>query len=158
MQPSTSPSIRLIEEKHTPLSLVKGPTTPHLLRLTLGQLVDQQAEKFGSKDAVVVPWTGARLSFVDVKHRTRTLAKGLLHLGIRKGDRIAILSGDDERFVELFFACGRIGAIFVILNKTYTAIECERAIRHTGKEGSTVPQAPILARLEALSTDSLWAW
>ena len=112
---------------------MRGSTTPRLLHLTLGQLVDSQAEKFGSKAAVVVSWTGAHLSFVDLKRRTQALAKGLLHLGIRKGDRVAILSGDDERFIELFFACGRIGALLVILNKTYKAIECERAIRHTGK-------------------------
>lgn len=118
---------------HGGLSLVRGPHTPELFQLTFGQLVDRQAARHGSKDAVIVGWTNARLSFQDVSVRTKELARGLLAMGVGKGDRIAILSGDDERIIELFFAAGRIGAVLVILNKTYTVNECMRALEHTGE-------------------------
>ncbi|KAJ4521690.1 hypothetical protein HRR90_008396 [Exophiala dermatitidis] len=114
------------------LSVVEGPTHPPLTKITFGQLVDKQAEKYGSKDAIVVPWTGARLSYANLRERTQAVARGLLALGVKRKDHVAILCGDDERFIELFFACGKIGAVLVILNKTYTAFECERAIQHTG--------------------------
>ncbi|KAE8147219.1 acetyl-CoA synthetase-like protein [Aspergillus avenaceus] len=113
------------------LSLVHGPLESPLCYLTLGQLVDQQSDRYGSKEALIVPWSGARLSFYDLSQRTQELARGLLAIGVRKGDRIAIFSSDDERFAELFLAVARIGAILVILNKTYTILECDRAIRHT---------------------------
>ncbi|KAJ4215042.1 hypothetical protein NW759_010071 [Fusarium solani] len=116
---------------HRGLSLVRGSSTPELFQLTFGQLVDQQAARYGPKDAVLVGWTNARLSFQDLSLRTKELARGLLAMGVGKGDRIAILSGDDERVVELFFAAGRIGAVLVILNKTYTVNECMRALEHT---------------------------
>lgn len=120
------------QRPHAGLSLVRGPHTPELFQLTFGQLVDQQAARYGSKDAVLVGWTNARLSFQDVSLRTKELARGLLAMGVGKGDRIAILSGDDERVIELFFAAGRIGAVLVVLNKTYTVKECMRALEHTG--------------------------
>lgn len=113
------------------LSLVHGPTEPALLKLTLGQLIDHQASKYGSKDAIVVPWTRARLSYSTLKERTESVARGLLALGVRGNDRVGVLCGDDERFIELFFACGRMGAVLVILNKTYTLFEYEAAVQHT---------------------------
>ena len=121
------------QRPHGGLSLVRGSQTPELFQLTFGQLVDQQAARYGSKDAVLVGWTNARLSFNDLSIRTKELARGLLAMGIGKGDRIAILSGDDERVIELFFAAGRIGAVLVVLNKTYTVNECMRALEHTGE-------------------------
>lgn len=117
------------------LSLVKGPTQPPLRRLTFGQLLDKQAKQHGGKAAIVVPWTGARLSYEDLRQRAQAVARGLVALGVSRGAHVGILCGDDERFIELFFACGRIGAVLVILNKTYTAFECERALRLTGTEG-----------------------
>ncbi|KAH7123204.1 hypothetical protein EDB81DRAFT_890895 [Dactylonectria macrodidyma] len=121
------------------LSLVSGSREPKLMRLTLGQLLERQAETYGSKDALLVGWTKARLSFQELSSRTKVLARALLVNGVRKGDQIAILSGDDERFIKLFFAVGRIGAILVILNKTYTLSECVRALEHTGLKLQTTP-------------------
>ncbi|PGH09908.1 hypothetical protein AJ80_07618 [Polytolypa hystricis UAMH7299] len=113
------------------LSIVQGATRPELSRLTLGQLIDKQAERYGSKDAIIIGWSETRLSYRDLAERTKQLARALMALGIRKGDRVAILSGDDVRFVELFFAAARVGACLVIINKTYTVPECERALKHT---------------------------
>lgn len=121
----------------TALSLVEGPTHPPLVRITFGQLIDEQANSYGSNDAVIVPWTNSRLNYATLKERTQAVARSLLALGVRRKDHVAILCGDDERFIELFFGCGRIGAVLVILNKTYTPFECERAIRHTGIFGSS---------------------
>jgi long-chain acyl-CoA synthetase len=114
------------------LSLVRGVSRPSLTRLNFAQLLKKQAKAHGDKLAILVSWTGARLTFADLDRRTKVLARGLLALGVRAGDRIAILSGDDERYVELFFATGRIGAILVALNKIYTPQEVMRALKYTG--------------------------
>ena len=114
-----------------PLSFVRGATTPELSRLTFAQLVDQQADRYGMKEAILMGWSKAQITFQDLRDRTKELARGLLAMGIGKGDRVAVFSGDDERVIELFFAVGRIGAILVIFNKTYTLAECLRALEHT---------------------------
>lgn len=126
-----SSTIETQPSKQAALSLVRGSSTPELSRLTFGQFIDQQADRYESKEAVFVGWTKARLTFREMSIRSKELARGLLALGVGKGDRVAIFSGDDERFIELFFAVGRIGAILVLLNKTYTLSECVRALEHT---------------------------
>ena len=113
-------------------SIIQGPKEPELWPLTLGQLVHIQADRYGSKDAIIVPWTKARLSYLDLSRRGEIVARGLLAMGVRKGSHVAVFSSDDERFIELFFAVGRIGAILVVLNKTYTVAECDRALQHSG--------------------------
>lgn len=119
------------------LSIVKGKDSPPLYNLTLSQLIDQQAAKYGSKDAVIIGWSNARLSYQDLSQRTTRLARSLLALGVKKNDRVAILSGDDERFIELFFATARVGACLTIINKTYTTAEALRALEHIGSSHST---------------------
>jgi mevalonyl-CoA ligase len=103
------------------LSLLHGRTEQPLLSASLGSLLEQQTIKFGTRDAVVSPETGARLTYHDLNERTKLVAKGLVAHGIRAGDHIGIFSGNCERYMELFLAAGRIGAIAVVLNNTYTA-------------------------------------
>ncbi|KAJ3545117.1 hypothetical protein NM208_g2673 [Fusarium decemcellulare] len=139
------------------LSLVRGATTPELLHLTFGQLLEQQAAKYGTKDAVLMGWTGARLSFDELNRRTKIVARGLLAMGVQKGDRVAVFSGDDERFIDLFFAAGRIGVVLVILNKTYTVSEVLRALKHTEPSvlfiADIVNRKPVNPILERLATE-----
>jgi mevalonyl-CoA ligase len=116
----------------TRMSLVTGSKDSPLMTMTLGQLCQLQAKRHPNKAAVIVAWTGARLSYADIDEYSIRLAKGLVKLGARRGSRIAIFSGDDEKFIILFFAAARIAACLVIFNKTWTAEECERAVRHIG--------------------------
>lgn len=142
----------VLDQSPTPKpSLVQGLNKPELFSLTLGQLADKQAELHGSKDAVIVGWSNARLSYQELNERSKRVARGLLAMGVAKGDRIAILSGDDERFVELFFAAGRIGAVLVIVNKTYTIPECERALKHTGMFASRAEQEVSSSKADSKS-------
>jgi acyl-CoA synthetase (AMP-forming)/AMP-acid ligase II len=115
-----------------PPSLAHGPKDPALLNLSMGQLLEEQASKFPDRDAIVIPWTGARFSFRQLNDRSKLVARGLIALGVGSQDRIGIFSGNCERYVELFFATCRIGAIFVVLNPAYNPVECENALRHSG--------------------------
>lgn len=103
-----------------------------MIDTTLGALCEIQAGRYPDKEAVVVAWSGTRLTFRDVNESSKQVARGLVKLGARRGSRIAVFSGDDERFILLFFAAIRIGACLVIFNKTYTMEECVRAVKHTG--------------------------
>ncbi|KAL6712234.1 hypothetical protein ACN47E_000111 [Coniothyrium glycines] len=113
------------------LSIVSGPLDPPLLQLTLSQLLQQQAEAFPSNEAIIIPWTGTRWSYQALWVESGRLARALLKYGVRPRDRIGIMSGNCERYIALFFACARVGAICVTLNNTYTATEMEYALKHT---------------------------
>ena len=114
-------------------SIVPGPSNPPLVTLTLGGLLDLQAQRYGAREALVVKWTGARWTYEELSDQSIRLAKMLLDVGIRPGDRIGIMAGNCEQYVSVVFAAARVGAILTVLNNTYTADEATRAMRHTGK-------------------------
>jgi acyl-CoA synthetase (AMP-forming)/AMP-acid ligase II len=115
------------------LSIVSGPLDPPLLQLTLSQLLQQQAETFPNNEAIVIPWTGTRWTYQTLWEESNRLARALLKYGVRPRDRIGIMSGNCEKYIALFFACARVGAICVTLNNTYTATEMQYALKHTSK-------------------------
>ena len=50
--------------------------------------------------------------------------------GVGVGDRVAVLAGNDPRFIVVLLACARIGAVFVPLNTRLTAAEIAFQIGH----------------------------
>jgi non-ribosomal peptide synthetase component E (peptide arylation enzyme) len=115
------------------LSIVQGCSEPALVDLSLGELLDEQCEIRGNKECLVVPWTGARWTYSDLQERSKNLAKAMLALGVRGGDRVGILASNCEEYVAVFFAAGYIGCVLVVLNSTYTAVEAQYALHHSGK-------------------------
>ncbi|KAJ5625290.1 AMP-dependent synthetase/ligase [Penicillium lagena] len=113
------------------LSIVEGPTQPELLDITLGELLTLQALRYGDYECLVFPWTGARWTYRDLKDEADRLARGLLAMGIQKGDRIGIMAGNCEQYISVFFAAARVGAILVVLNNTYTPSELYYALNHS---------------------------
>ncbi len=49
-------------------------------------------------------------------YRTDCLARGLAQLGIERGDRVAVLMLNCHRYLELYYACARMGVVIVPLN------------------------------------------
>ncbi|KAF2110737.1 hypothetical protein BDV96DRAFT_199096 [Lophiotrema nucula] len=143
------------------LSLVQGPLDPPLLPITLSQLLEQQASLYTEREAIVIPWTGARWTYAQLWDESNLLARALLSAGIRPRDRIAIMAGNCESYIAIFFACARVGAICVTLNNTYTVTEAEHALRHTrSRILFTTPtiaafdNRPLLTKLQEPSTAS----
>jgi len=67
--------------------------------------------------AVVDTATGERLSYRELNRRACALATWLLsEAGLKRGDRVACVSTNRLEYLDLFFACGKIGAILVPLN------------------------------------------
>ena len=57
-----------------------------------------------------------RLTYRQANQRANRLANWLKGQGITKGDRVAILARDGYEHLDLFFACGKLGAIHTALN------------------------------------------
>lgn len=121
----------LIAPPATP-AIVHGDSSIPLLDFTLSELLDFQCARYGAKECVVIPWTGARWTYDQLRQESLRLSKALFTRGIRPGDTVAIMAGNCEQYTSVFFACMRIGAILVILNNTYTATEALYALRFTG--------------------------
>lgn len=113
-------------------SLFHGPSNPPLVTLSLGEFLDLQCIRYGSRECLVTPWNATRWTYNDLQDQSSSLARYLHARGVRPGDRIAILSGNRAEYAAVFFACMRVGAVLVILNNTYTTSEAEYALQYTG--------------------------
>jgi acyl-CoA synthetase (AMP-forming)/AMP-acid ligase II len=66
------------------------------------------------RDCVV--FEGKRYTFNQINERVNRLANALLNLGVKKGDRVAILQVNCNQYLESYYATAKLGGIFVPLN------------------------------------------
>ncbi|HCI78881.1 MAG TPA: hypothetical protein DHW02_04255, partial [Ktedonobacter sp.] len=69
---------------------------------------------FGKHEATVCG--NHRYTWNEFDQRTDYLARSLASLGVRRGDRVAVLMLNCHRYMELYYACARMGAAIVPLN------------------------------------------
>ena len=95
------------------------------LNHTVGSLLDDMAHRYPDNDAMVYHGRGIRYSYKQFNDNCRKIAKGLLRLGIKKGDNIAIWAYNVPEWLLLQFASAKIGAILVTVNTSYKSAELE---------------------------------
>ncbi len=101
------------------------------LNFTVGGLLDHVAGRYPENDALVYVERGLRYSYRDLNDLCRLVAKGLLRLGIRKGDHLSIWSYNVPEWVILQFATAKIGAVLVTVNTSYKSAELEYILRQS---------------------------
>jgi len=82
--------------------------------MNLVDVLLNNVRRFPDKLALICGDT--RLTYKTFNERCNRLANSLTHLGISKGDHIALLSKNCHRQYELFFASAKTGAVFIPLN------------------------------------------
>jgi fatty-acyl-CoA synthase len=104
-----------------------------LISLTIGELFDRQCIAIPDKEALVYnyPEIGLdlRLNFRQYKDEVNRLAKGLLALGIEKGEHVAVWATNVPEWVLLEIALAKIGAVLVTVNTNYRAAEIEYVLK-----------------------------
>jgi len=117
---------------------------------TLPRVLEQRAETMG--DRPFLQWTDAQpaLSFAEVNARVNRLAHGLAALGMRKGDRLAILMPNCLEFVLMWFAAAKIGVVEVPINTAYTGRFLDHQLRISGAQSVLVASELLPAVAAAL--------
>lgn len=104
---------------------------PETITLTIGRLLDSMAERFPDNDALVYPDLGIRYSYSQLNRICRDTAKGLMGLGIGKGDHVSIWAYNVQEWVILQFATAKIGAVLVTVNTAYKSAELEYILKQS---------------------------
>jgi fatty-acyl-CoA synthase len=78
--------------------------------------LENRARLSPNKHAIIAEDTNKTWTYGELNKRTSSVAGWLKSQGVKKGDRVALLSPNDISYFDLLFACGKIGAIFVPLN------------------------------------------
>ncbi len=95
------------------------------ITLTTGALLDDMSRRYPGNDALVYPERNLRYSYQEFNEVCRQVAKGLIAMGIKKGDNISIWAYNVPEWVILQFASAKIGAILVTVNTAYKSAELE---------------------------------
>ena len=90
---------------------------------TIGDMLDRQAERFAERDALVNFETGERFTYSEFRDEVDRVARGLMALGIRKGQHVGIWSTNYSEWVLTQFATAKIGAVMVNVNPAYRTHE-----------------------------------
>ena len=97
---------------------------------TIPSLIDAAAAQFG--DAIYLGENDTRISFNELRTRTRQVAAALIARGIKKGDRIAIWAPNVYEWVIAAYGLQSIGAILVTLNTRYKRAEASFILKKSG--------------------------
>ena len=91
---------------------------------TLVDLLDTSVKRFG--DRIALEFFGAETSYSELGEQVARAAEGLRKLGVKPGDRVALVLPNCPQHVVAFYAALRLGATVIEHNPLYTA----RELRH----------------------------
>ena len=103
----------------------------NLLPYTVGELLEVQAKKYPEHEAVVYADRNLRMNYQEFNMLCRKAARGLMKLGVEKGEHIAAWSSNTPEWVVSQFATGKIGAVLVTVNTNYRTAELEYLLKQS---------------------------
>ncbi len=109
---------------------VPDTTLPELLDRAAARVPGKVAIRFFLDPRLPVP----TLTWAGLRERTLRFATALFQLGVRKGDRVAIMLPNCPEFLIAFYGALRIGAIPVNTNPMYVAREMREQLEDSGSE------------------------
>lgn len=89
-----------------------------MIEKTIGQILDETAEKYPDNDALVY-LNGPRYTYKEFREIVNKVAKGLIKLGVKRGDHVAVWAYNIPEWVILQFATAKIGAVLLTVNIYY---------------------------------------
>ena len=109
------------------------PGIPATLRypdVPLQALLDDAAESYPNATATI--FFNAKRTYRSISEDAWRFANGLRRVGVKKGDRVALVLPNTPQFVVAFYGALRAGAVLVCCNPRYTAAELQHQLADAG--------------------------
>ena len=90
---------------------------------TIGDMLDLQVERYPDRDALVNVEAGERYTYAEFRDEVDRVARGLMALGIDRGQHVGIWATNYSEWVLTQFATAKIGAVMVNVNPAYRTHE-----------------------------------
>jgi fatty-acyl-CoA synthase len=94
---------------------------------TLGQVLEMRARERGDAEALVT--LNGRFSYKQLNEKAKQAAASLQIVGVRRGDHVGILMGNDEHWLSLFYGAALIGAVTVPVNTRFKSAEIDFCLK-----------------------------
>jgi fatty-acyl-CoA synthase len=114
------------------ISFVSGTSDRPLLYRSVDGVLKAAVAAGPDRAALVAPFQSVRLSFALLDREVERVARGMVALGLKPGERIGIWAPNCAEWVLTMFAAARSGLILVNINPAYRNSEVEYALRLVG--------------------------
>jgi fatty-acyl-CoA synthase len=98
---------------------------------TVGELLEENAREHPDRDALIYSDRDLKYSYRELNARVDRVARGMLALGIGKGDHVGIWATNVPDWLTVFYATARIGAVLVTVNTSYRPHELEYVMQQS---------------------------
>lgn len=100
-------------------------------KTTVGDLLDLTAEQFGGNKALIYPDLGVDLTYSEFKNVCNNVAKGLMALGVKKEDKVAMWANNIPEWPYIMFGSAKAGSVLVPVNFNYRSAEVEYLLQNS---------------------------
>lgn len=98
---------------------------------TIGEVLDDLAKNQTDDWAVRYTDRPYKRTWKELNDEAELVARGLMSLGIRKGDHVAIWATNTPEWILTLFASAKIGAVLVTVNTNFKIFELEYLLRQS---------------------------
>ncbi|MDD1764341.1 MAG: AMP-binding protein [Methanobacteriaceae archaeon] len=98
---------------------------------TIGGFLEKMVEKNPDQDFMVYPDRNLNFTYKEFDERVNMLAKGLLSIGISRGDHVGIWARNVPDWLTFMFATSKIGAVLVTINTAYRSHELAYVLKQS---------------------------
>jgi fatty-acyl-CoA synthase len=114
------------------LSYAQGETDTPLIEQTIGDNFDDTVLRFPEREALVDVAEGRRWTYAELRDDVDRLARALLAVEVRTGDRVGIWAPNCSEWTLTQLATAKIGAILVNINPAYRSHELHYVLNQSG--------------------------
>jgi fatty-acyl-CoA synthase len=114
------------------VSYVHGPSLTPLIGETIGANFDRIAASYPERDALVVGHQDVRWTYAEFAARVERVARALVAIGLRPGDRMGIWAPNCAEWLLVQYASAKAGVILVNVNPAYRTSELEFVLNQSG--------------------------
>ncbi|MFA7150061.1 MAG: AMP-binding protein, partial [Candidatus Methanomethylophilaceae archaeon] len=100
----------------------------------LGDLLDKCIREHPDNDAIVYVDRDLRLSWKEFGVEVDRIAKGLMAMGVKRGEKVGIWATNVPDWIALMFATAKIGAILLTINTNYQLAELDYMLKQSDME------------------------
>ena len=109
-----------------------GASSVALLGETIDENLKKTAAKYADQEALICSHQNYRATYKEFYDQVVEVAKGLIALGVKRGERVGVWSPNCYQWTLLQYATAKIGVILVNINPAYRTSELIYVINQSG--------------------------
>ncbi len=108
---------------------------------TIGQYFKDAVEQYPSHPFVIYPDRDLIWTYQQFDERTDTLAKALLHIGMKPGDKLGVWARNIPDWLTFMYATAKAGIVMVTMNPVYKSHELDYVLKQSDMQALCIVDA-----------------